>query len=114
VNGYTKAITLTPELAQEIEDNFTQLSGMITYGASTMGQVSNDDNSAMSSFAGVPMEYITKMGLTLDLGRLFDETDFSTTAEVAVVNKNVVDSLFPNTYAIGQKITVNNKEYTVI
>ena len=55
---------------------------------------SDGNSSTMSSFAGVPMGYIEKMGLTVEFGRDFDALDFSSASEVAVVNKNVVDSLF--------------------
>jgi putative ABC transport system permease protein len=109
-----KAIRLTPELAQEIEANFSELSGMVTYGTTTMGQASYDNTTAMSSFAGVPIDYMTKMGLTLEYGRNFDQLDFDTVSEVVVVNKNIVETLFPTKNPLGEEITVNNKKYTII
>ncbi|MDR0608295.1 MAG: ABC transporter permease [Candidatus Peribacteria bacterium] len=114
VKGYVKAITLTPELAQEIEENFPQLSGAVTYGTTTMGQASYDSNIVMSSFAGVPMDYLKKMELSLALGREFDQLDFDSASEVAIVNKNVIEALFRNKNPLGEKITMNNKEYTII
>jgi putative ABC transport system permease protein len=109
-----KAITITPELAQEIEDNFAQLSGTVTYNSTTMGQASYGNNNTTSSFAGVPLDYLTKMDLSIAQGREFDQLDFDTNSEVAIVNKNIVDTLFTNKNPLGEKITVNNKEYTII
>jgi hypothetical protein len=114
VKGYVKAITLTPELAEEIEAAFPELSGMVTYGITAMGAVSYSNNVSMGSFAGVPLDYISKMEFDIDLGSNFNQSDFDNAAEVAVVNKNVVDSLFRTTYPIGEKIKYNNKEYTII
>ncbi|GHW02762.1 hypothetical protein AGMMS50249_5480 [candidate division SR1 bacterium] len=114
VKGYVKAITLTPELAVEIEDSFPELSGAVTYGTTTMGQVTYDNKLAMSSFAGVPIDYLAKMEFTINGGSNFRQSDFDDAENVAVVNKNVVDSLFPAGGALGQKITYNNKEYTII
>jgi len=115
VKGYVKAITLTAELADEIESAFPSLSGAVTYGTTTMGQATNGNNRSMGSFAGVSIDYVRKMGLTLEYGRNFDQLDFDTAAEVAIINKNTSDSLFgAGNYPIGQEITYNNKEYTVI
>jgi putative ABC transport system permease protein len=114
VKGYVKSITLTPELAEEIEAAFPELSGAVTYGATTMGAVSYGDNVSYSSFAGVPLDYIQKMGMSINLGSDFNQSDFDTAAEVAIVNKNIVDALFRTTFPIGSKITYNNKEYTII
>jgi putative ABC transport system permease protein len=114
VKGYVKAITLTPELAEEIEDAFPELSGIVTYGTTAMGQIKYGNISEMGSFAGVPLDYIQKMGFSLDLGSNFNESDIDKASEVIVINKNIVDKLFPNTYPIGQKVSYNNREYTVI
>ena len=116
VKGYVKAITLTPELSNELESAFPELSGAVTYGVTTMGQVSNSEgtSSTFTSFAGVPMWYIEKMDFTIDYGRDFNEFDFSSASEVAIINKNVIDSLFNGRNALGEKISVNNKEYTVV
>lgn len=73
-----------------------------------------DNNSAISSFAGVPIDYLEKMAFTLDGGDNFRQSDFDNVESVAVVNKNVVDSLFPAGGALGHKITYNGKEYTII
>lgn len=113
-HGYVKAITLTPELADEIEEAFPDLSGAVTYGATTLGQVSYGNNSSMSSFAWVPLDYLQKMALTLEEGDSFNQSDFDNVEMVAIVNKNVVDSLFPAGNALGQKITYNNRDYTII
>jgi putative ABC transport system permease protein len=114
VKGYVKAITLTPELADEIEQNFPDLSGAVTYGSTTLGSVSNGDNSAMASFAGVPMDYLQKMQSSFEQGENFNQSDFDNASDVAVINKNVVESLFTNKNPLGEKITVSNRDYTVI
>ncbi|MDR3169384.1 MAG: ABC transporter permease [Candidatus Peribacteria bacterium] len=114
VKGYVKAITLTPELAKEIEEAFPEFSGIVTYGTTSMGQIKYGNTSEMSSFAGVPIDYIQKMGLSLNLGSNFNQSDVDNGAEVIVINKNIADRLFPNTNPIGQKVSYNNREYTVI
>jgi len=115
IKGYVKAITLTPELAEEIESAFPELSGAVTYGVTLMGMARNGNNSSMGAFAGVPIDYVRKMGLTLEYGRNFDQIDFDTAAEVAIINKNTSESLFGvGSYPIGEKVTYNNKDYTVI
>lgn len=115
VKGYVKAITLTAELADELEAAFVELSGAVTYGNTTLGMVKNDNNVSMGAFAGVPIDYVKKMDLTLEYGRDFDQSDFDTAAEVAIINKNTAESLFgANSYPIGEVITYNNKDYTVI
>jgi ABC-type antimicrobial peptide transport system permease subunit len=73
VKGYVKAITLTPELAKEIEESFSLLSGLVTYGINTMASVGYKNNVSMSSFAGVPIDYLQKMEFTLDRGRMFNQ-----------------------------------------
>jgi hypothetical protein len=79
-----------------------------------MGAISYNNNVSMGSFAGVPIDYIQKMGFSLNLGSDFNQSDFDTASEVAIVNKNVIESLFPTSYPLGEKITYNNKEYTII
>jgi putative ABC transport system permease protein len=54
------------------------------------------------------------MEMTIELGSDFNQSDFDNASEVAIVNKNVIESLFRTTNPIGQKISYNNKEYTVI
>jgi putative ABC transport system permease protein len=118
INGYVKSITLSAELAQEIEAAFPQLSGAVTYGASAMGSVSKpnskETSNSMGMLMGVPLGYVSKMGLTLEYGRDLDQFDFDSTSEVAVVNQNVVESLFNKKYSLGEKIVVNSKEYTIV
>ncbi len=114
IHGYVKSIRLTPELANDLEAVFPELSGAVTYGVTAMWQVTYDNNSAISSFAGVPIDYLEKMAFTLDGGDNFRQSDFDNVESVAVVNKNVVDSLFPAGGALGHKITYNGKEYTII
>ena len=60
------------------------------------------------------MDYLQKMALTLEEGDSFNQSDFDNVEMVAIVNKNVVDSLFPAGNALGQKITYNNRDYTII
>lgn len=116
INGYVKAIEMTPELTEEIEAYFPQLSGSVTYGATTMGQIANEDqtSSTMGIFGGVPIDYIDKMQQSLSYGSNFYQSDYDTVQDVAIVNKNVVESLFNGAYAVGQKIVVSGREYTII
>jgi putative ABC transport system permease protein len=82
-----------------------------------MGSAGYDGNITMSSFAGVPADYLKKMGLSLEYGRDFDQLDFDNATEVAIVNKNIIEMLFTRTTTknpLGEKITINNKEYTII
>ena len=80
-----------------------------------MGMASNGNNRSIGSFAGVPVDYVKKMDFTLQYGRDFDQLDFDTAAEVAIINKNTAESLFGvGGYPIGEKVTYSSKEYTVI
>lgn len=112
--GYVKSITLTPELAEDIENAFPQLSGAVTYGTTTMGMLSADNSSTFASFAGSPIDIISKMDLTMDYGSDFSQENFDKAESVAIVNKNVVETLFNNAYSLGEKVTYNGKEYTII
>jgi ABC-type antimicrobial peptide transport system permease subunit len=114
VKGYVKAITLTPELADEIEQAFPQLSGAVTYGSTTIGNVANGNNSNMASFAGVPIDYFIKMQSAFSQGENFNASDFENSSDVAIINKNVVEMLFTNKSPLGEKVTVSNRDYTVI
>jgi putative ABC transport system permease protein len=79
-----------------------------------MGQASYGNNTTMSSFAGIPIDYLKKMDLSLAQGRDFDQLDFDSASEVAIINKNIIETLFTNKNPLGEKIKVNNKEYTII
>jgi putative ABC transport system permease protein len=68
----------------------------------------------MSSFSGVPIDYLKIMGLTIERGRDFTQFDYDTASNVAIINKNIVESLFRNKNPLGEKVTINNKEYIVI
>lgn len=114
VNGYVKAIRITPELADEIEEFFPELSGRVTYGNTAIGQVQYGSKSSMSSFAGVPIDYLDKVDFTIDRWDTFYQSDFDNAEMVAIINKNVVDALFPTGNPIWEKITYNSKEYTII
>jgi hypothetical protein len=100
INGYVKSIKLTPELAEEIESAFPQLSGAVSYGTTAMGEVSANNDTTFVSFAGSPIDVVSRLGLTLDYGSDFSQENFDKAENVAIVNKNVVEMLFNNAYSL--------------
>jgi putative ABC transport system permease protein len=56
-----------------------------------------------------------KMGVTtVAEGRFFSEEENSTHANVAVIGRDVANTLFPYTNALGQDVTINGRAYRVI
>ncbi len=56
-----------------------------------------------------------RMGITeVTEGRFFTEGENSTRADVCVIGTDVANTLFPNFNALGQAITINGRNYTVI
>ncbi len=58
----------------------------------------------------VSPELFATLGLKLERGRLFDETDTSTTPPVAVLNQLAVDRYFPEQDPIGQRVKLGTAE----
>ena len=116
INGYVKEISLTKELAEELETAFPELSGIVTYGGSTFGEMSDSSemNMTWGSVEGVPYGALQKLGYTFTAGEDFTEQDFDKKKMVVVIDKNVSDNLFPNSNAVGQTMIMNKKEYTII
>ncbi len=115
VHWYVKAITLTTDLVDEIQYYFPELSGKVTYSNSTMWTISNSSSdSLMWQFAWVPENYIEAMSYEWSYWSQFSDSNFSNAEDVAIINKNVVDSLFDSTYPIWEYIYYNNKKFRVI
>ena len=115
VHWYVKAITLTTDLIDEIQYYFPELSWKVTYSNSTMWTISNSSSdSLMWQFAWVPENYIEAMSYEWSYWSQFSNSNFSNAEDVAIINKNVVDSLFDSTYPIWEYVYYNNKKFRVI
>ena len=115
VHWYVKAITLTTWLVEELQYYFPELSWRVTYSNSALWNLKNEDNdSAMWQFLWVPEDYIDAMSLDWDYWDKFSEKNFSRAEDVAIVNKNIVDSLFDDVYPIGEYVYYNNKKFRII
>lgn len=115
VHWYVKAITLTTDLVDEIQYYFPELSWKVTYSNSTMWTISNSSSdSLMWQFAWVPENYIEAMSYEWSYWSQFSNSNFSNAEDVAIINKNVVDSLFDSTYPIWEYIYYNSKKFRVI
>jgi putative ABC transport system permease protein len=63
---------------------------------------------------GTGPEYPELFARPAVVGRFFDQVELDSSARVAVITKKVVDSLFPDTYPIGQTIRLDGARFTVI
>ncbi|MFC5921054.1 MacB family efflux pump subunit [Neisseria weixii] len=63
---------------------------------------------------GVGEQYFSVHGLTLERGRLFDESDVKSDAQVAVIDKNTQAKLFGGADPIGKVILFKKRPLTVI
>ncbi|HWQ35944.1 MAG TPA: ABC transporter permease [Blastocatellia bacterium] len=56
-----------------------------------------------------------RMGITeVEEGRVFNEADNETRADVAVIGRDVANTLFPDLVALDKEITINGRQYRVI
>ena len=115
VHWYVKAITLTTDLVDEIEYYFPELSWKVTYSNSALWNLKNADNdSTMWQFLWVPIDYIDKMSLDWNYWSQFSQSNFDRNEDVVIINKNVVDELFDDTYPIWEYLYYNNRKFKVI
>jgi putative ABC transport system permease protein len=63
---------------------------------------------------GVTTIYLDIFNREIIAGRFLDQRDIDTQARVAVLEKALVDTLFPDTYPIGQSIRIADVRFTVI
>lgn len=116
VHWYVKAITLTTDLIDEIEQSFPELEWKVTYRSYSLWMIKNeDDDVAMWQFLWVPADYIEKLALDLKYGNSLTQSNIDKIDDVAVINKNAEDELFDDfDYAIWQYVYFNNKKFKVI
>ena len=115
VHWYVKPITLSTELIEEIQYYFPELSGKVTYNNYTLWNIKNEDNdSAMWQLMWVPEEYISAMNYKWNYGSKFSNSNFEKAEDVAIVNKNIIDTLFKNEFLIGKYVYYNNKKFKII
>jgi putative ABC transport system permease protein len=63
---------------------------------------------------GVTTIYLDIFNREIIAGRFLDQRDIDTQARVAILEKALVDTLFPDTYPIGQSIRIADVRFTVI
>jgi putative ABC transport system permease protein len=63
---------------------------------------------------GVTTIYLDIFNREIIAGRFLDQRDIDTQARVAVLEKTLVDTLFPDVYPIGQSIRIADVRFTVI
>ncbi len=66
------------------------------------------------SFNGVPANYATVANVTVENGRFFTDSEDSHGMNVVVLGPDVRDALFPHSDAIGKRILINSRPYTVV
>ena len=90
--------------------NVSSVSSCI-YGA---GKAAVQDKTLDVTCRGVEQNLLEIESLTLQDGRFFYSYDVSSAASNAVICSRTAEKLFGETRAVGKRITVNNKSYTVI
>ena len=63
---------------------------------------------------GTGSQYPPLFAREVAAGRFFDDAEVDSSARVAVITKKVVDSLFPDTYPLGQTLRIGSVRFTVI
>ncbi len=115
IHWYVKAITLTTGLINDIEYYFPELSWKVTYSNTTQWNFTNEDgDSTMWQFLWVPIDYINKMWLDWNYWSEFSQSNFDKNEDVAIVNKNIIDDLFDEDYAIWKYVYYNSRKFKVI
>mgnify|MGYP006272205553 CR=1 FL=1 len=60
------------------------------------------------------LQYMQLWGRELVAGRFFDEGELETNARVAVLEVDVMEQLFPDSFPIGQTVRIDDVQFTVI
>ncbi|WP_439234363.1 MacB family efflux pump subunit [Lonepinella koalarum] len=82
----------------------SSVSGTLTYGS----------QSFTAQVYGVGEQYFNVKGLITVTGKIFGANDVANNENVAVIDDNTVDQIFPNSDPIGQILMVNKKPLKVI
>lgn len=67
-----------------------------------------------TTIQGVTPIYLELFNREVVVGRFIDQRDMDTQARVAVVEQGLVDTLFPDTFPIGQAIRIADVRFTII
>lgn len=81
---------------------------------STNGTLTFRNTDLTASLYGVGEQYFDVRGLKLAQGRLFDQSDVKTDAQVVVIDKNTQDKLFGDIDPLGKVILFKKRPLTVI
>ncbi len=78
------------------------------------GQIVAEGTNWNSRIEGVTPDYLIARDWTIGSGRMFDDREARQGKPIVVLGQTVVDNLFPNGNAVGQKIRINNGPYEVV
>jgi putative ABC transport system permease protein len=105
--------TLTVEDAKAIAASVSDINGVApTYGS--FSQIIYGSNNTNSQITGVTTNYFDLYSLKISAGDIFSENDYNSALKVVLIGSNVAETLFEGNDAIGQKVRMNNAQYTVI
>ncbi len=99
-----------PEYLQENGEYIMAASGSIRSGQQVIGGVGNWS----TTVEGVDPGYLVIKSWEVESGTFFTERDNKSKKKVCVLGKTVADELFPDMDAVGQRLRIGNKPFTII
>lgn len=112
--GFGSANTLTSEDADAIEESISFIQA-IESEISSRYQVTARGTNTNTSVIGTTPEYLSVKNTELEQGAFISEQNIRSLSKVAVLGPETVTALFgENVNPVGQKIRINNLEFTII
>jgi putative ABC transport system permease protein len=105
--------TLTQEDADAIAEQVTNISAVAASSSSSQQLVVGEEN-MNSQVTGVTIDHPEVNNLVLSGGAFFTEEEYQRAARVAVLGSDVAETLFGETYAVGQKMRMGTMIVTII
>jgi len=99
-----------PQYLTEYGEYILASSGSISSRQQVVGGVSNWN----TNIEGVGPGYLTIKSWEMESGTFFTERDNKSKKKVCVLGKTVADELFPDTDAVGQRLRIGSKPFTII
>jgi len=118
-SGQTDAGSTVKVITKDVSDQLASAGlghvASVTPQVSTSLTVSSSSTSADSiSVVGTTPEYFDLGTSTIGAGEAFTEADVTTAAKTAVIGSTVANTLFPNTSAVGQSVTIDGTPFTIV
>jgi putative ABC transport system permease protein len=111
--GFGSSITLTPEDAEAISAEVSNIDGL-SPEVRDRNQVLANGLNWNTNVNGVGPDYPYVRNWPIASGTMFTEQEVKSLAKVAVIGKTVADQLFPNEDPIGQTLRIRNLPFRII